>query len=70
MPLANDDHSVPHSVPPQWCEHAGNAYRKFTLLPGLLEIQLAKGLRVMGCLPTLWPDVDEADVRIDVGGMR
>lgn len=46
-----------------------DAYWKFTLLPGLLEIQLARGLRVMGFLPTLWPDVDEADVRIDVAGM-
>ncbi|MGY4494889.1 restriction endonuclease-related protein [Pseudomonas sp. TE3610] len=44
------------------------AFWKFTLLPGLLELKLAEGLRALGYSPVLWPNVDQADVRVSVDG--
>ncbi|WP_397453706.1 hypothetical protein [Pseudomonas sp. NA-150] len=52
---------------------AENRYRlntalwKFTLIPGLLERRLHDRLAKLGLHPTLWPDVDRSDVKIEVG---
>ncbi|EJM56181.1 restriction endonuclease-related protein [Pseudomonas sp. GM48] len=45
-----------------------DTFWKFTLLPGLLELQLAEGLQNLGFTPVLWPDFDESDVRIELDG--
>ena len=56
-------------------ETAGKRYRlksalwKYTLLPGLLELQLAEQLSEHGLDVTLWPDVDRSDLRITQGAM-
>lgn len=56
-------------------ETAGKRYRlksalwKYTLLPGLLELQLAEQLSQQGLDVTLWPDVDRSDLRIIQGAM-
>lgn len=39
---------------------------KFTLLPGLLELSLAQRIAEIGLEVTLWPDVDRADLRINL----
>lgn len=56
-------------------EAAGKRYMlksalwKYTLLPGLLELQLAEKLSKHGLDVTLWPDVDRSDLRVSYGGM-
>lgn len=56
-------------------EAAGTRYMlkgaiwKFTLLPGLLELQLAEQLLQHGVEVTLWPNVDRSDLRVKYGGM-
>ncbi|WP_286901483.1 MULTISPECIES: hypothetical protein [Pseudomonas] len=40
---------------------------KFTLVPGLLELNLLQRLTKLGLQPTLWPGVDKADIRFVVG---
>ena len=39
---------------------------KFTLVPGLLELSLARRIAAIGLEPRLWPDVDAADVQVVV----
>ncbi|MFA7894842.1 restriction endonuclease-related protein [Pseudomonas putida] len=46
-----------------------SALWKYTLLPGLLELQLAERLSRHGLDVTLWPDVDRSDLQISHGGM-
>lgn len=46
-----------------------SALWKFTLLPGLLELQLAEQLSQQGVDVTLWPNVDRSDLRVMYGGM-
>ncbi len=43
--------------PPLW---------KFTLLPGLLELSLAQRIAELGLEVILWPDVDRADLRVNL----
>lgn len=56
-------------------EAAGKRYRlksalwKYTLLPGLLELQLAEQLSELGLDVTLWPDVDRSDLRLVQGAL-
>lgn len=56
-------------------ETAGKRYMlksalwKYTLLPGLLELQLAQQLSEHGLDVTLWPDVDRSDLRVVFGGI-
>ncbi|MGY2257788.1 restriction endonuclease-related protein [Pseudomonas sp. SDO55104_S430] len=40
---------------------------KFTLLPGLLELSLAREVAALGLAVTLWPEVDRADLRVRIG---
>jgi len=47
-----------------------SALWKYTLLPGLLELQLAERLSKHGLDVTLWPDVDRSDLQIVLGGMK
>jgi len=55
-------------------ETAGKRYMlnsalwKYTLLPGLLELQLAQQLSERGLDVTLWPNVDRSDLRVPYGG--
>lgn len=46
-----------------------NALWKYTLLPGLLELQLAERLSKHGLDVTLWPDVDRSDLQVVYGSM-
>ncbi|WP_133306522.1 hypothetical protein [Pseudomonas sp. LS-2] len=43
---------------------------KFTLIPGLLERRLHDRLAKLGLRPTLWPDVDLSDVKVEVGDLE
>ncbi|WP_122677825.1 hypothetical protein [Pseudomonas viridiflava] len=53
-------------------QSAENRYRlntalwKFTLIPGVLERRLRDRLAKLGLKPTLWPDVDRGDVKVEV----
>lgn len=43
---------------------------KFTLIPGLIELRLYKRFVEMGLHPELWPEVDQADIRLLIGDKK